>query len=317
MGRNPRRFWKKIMRLQQNNNSIFIYIILIFSMLFWGTSFVFTSILLNTLDPISIIFIRLLLSSAMLWIIVAVFFRNKKIPFKTYKWIAVLAFFEPFIYFLGETYGLQRVSPIITSLIVSTIPVFTAIVMRLFFNAKLTVINFIGIFISLSGVILMLVGKNMQMNVDSFGLILLFIAVLSAVGYGIVLNKLATNVHPVWLIAIQNSFGFLFFLPFYLIMRETPDFNHTSVLTLFNPQWEMWICILALSIFSSSLAFIFYSMSVRQLGVARCSVFANSTPIFTAITSFLLLGEHLTMVKIVGIFVVVFGLILTQRASHT
>ena len=312
MGRNPRRFWEK-MTLKQNNNSIFIYIILIFSMLFWGTSFVFTSIILNTLDPISIVFIRLLLSSAMLWLIILIFFRTKKIPFATYKWIAVLAFFEPFIYFLGETYGLQRVSPIITSLIVSTIPVFTAIIMRLFFNAKLTVINFVGIFISLSGVVLMLVGKNMEMNVDTLGLLLLFIAVFSAVGYGIFLNKLASNVHPVWLTAVQNSFGFLFFLPLYFVMRKTPNFNHDSVLTFFNPQWEMWICILALSIFSSSLAFIFYSMSVRQLGVARCSVFANSTPIFTAITSFILLGEHLSTMKIIGIFIVVFGLILTQR----
>jgi len=301
------------MTLRQNNSTIFTYTILIFSMLFWGTSFVFTSIILKTLDPISIIFIRLLISSAMLWLIIVIFFRREKVSLTTYKWIAILAFFEPFIYFIGETYGLQRVSPIITSLVVSTIPVFTAIVMRLFFNAKLTLINFVGIFISLSGVILMLVGKDMQFDVDILGLILLFIAVLSAVGYGILLNKLASNVHPLWLIAIQNTFGFIFFLPLYLIMREAPDFNHDSTLVLFNPQWEMWVCILALSVFSSSLAFIFYSMSVRQLGVARCSVFGNTTPIFTAITSYILLGEHLTMAKIIGIFVVVFGLILTQK----
>jgi drug/metabolite transporter (DMT)-like permease len=58
-----------------------------------------------------------------------------------------LAFSEPFIYFIGETYGLQRVSPVITSLIISTIPVFTAIFMRCFFRATLTWINFAGIFV--------------------------------------------------------------------------------------------------------------------------------------------------------------------------
>ena len=249
----------------------------------------------------------------MLWIVIALFFKKEKIPTATYKWIAVLAFFEPFIYFIGETYGLQRVSPVITSLVISTIPVFVAIVMRLFFKARLTVINFVGIFISLSGVVLMLIGKDMQMEVDVLGLVFLSIAVFSAVGYGILLNKLAANVHPIWLVALQNTFGFLFFLPLYIAMRKTPNYSHDTVFTFFSPQGEMWICILALSIFSSSLAFIFYSMSVRKLGVARSAVFANFIPVFTAITSFILLGEQLSMPKIAGILIVIFGLILTQR----
>jgi drug/metabolite transporter (DMT)-like permease len=303
------------MKLQQNNN-LFVYIILIFSMLFWGTSFVFTTIALEILDPISIVFIRLLISTVMLWIIVAIFFRKEKISFSLFKWIAVLAFFEPFIYFIGETYGLQRVSPVVTSLIIATIPVFTAIVMQLFFRVKLTTINFIGIFISLSGVVLILVGKNMQFDVDILGLLLLFLAVFAAVGYGILLNKLVSNVHPIWLITAQNTFGTLFFLPLYLVLRKTPNFDYATVFTFLSPQGEIWTCILLLSIFSSSLAFIFYSMAVRKIGIVRGIVFANLIPIFTAITSFFLLGEHLSITKIAGIFIVIFGLMLTQRKKY-
>lgn len=300
------------MKLQQNNN-LLIYIVLVFSMLFWGTSYVFTSVVLRILDPISIIFIRLLISSLMLWIIVAVFFRKEKIPLHLFKWIVVLAFFEPFIYFIGETYGLQRVSPVVSSLIIATIPVFIAIVMRLFFHAKLYAINFIGIFISLSGVVLMLVGKNMQLDVDILGILLLFFAVFAAVGYGIFLNKLAAKVNPVSLVAAQNTLGTIFFLPLYFIFRQPPNFNHTAAFTFLSPQGEMWTCILVLSIFSSSLAFIFYSMGVSKIGVARCSVFANLVPIFTAVFSYIILGEHLSITKTAGIFIVIFGLILTQR----
>ena len=284
-----------------------------FAMLFWGTSFVFTSIVLETLDPISIVFIRFIISSAILWIIVTAFYRKEKITLSTFKWIVVLAFFQPFIYFIGETFGLQRVSPVVTSLIISTIPVFTAIIMRLFFRANLTMINFMGIFISLAGVVLMIVGKNMQIEVDTVGLLLLCLAVFAAVGYGILLNRLAANVHPVWLIATQNTVSILYFLPLYLVLREAPNFNHASVFAFLTPQWEMWLCILALSIFCSSLAFIFYSMAVGKIGVARCTVFSNLTPIFTAITSFFILDERLSLAKIAGIFIVIIGLILTQR----
>jgi len=297
----------------QQNSNLFIYVILVLAMFFWGASFIFTSIVLETLDPISIVFIRILISAVLLWMIVAIFFRKEKIPSSLFKWIAVLALFQPFIYFICETYGLQRVSPVVTSLIISTIPVFTAIVMSMFFRAKLTAINFTGIFISLSGVVLMIVGKDMQIDVDPMGIILLFVAVFAAVGYGILLNKLSTNVHPVWLIAVQNTIAVIYFLPLFLALRESPNFDHATVFSFLTPQWEMWTCILTLSIFCSSLAFIFFTIAVGKIGVARSAVFSNLTPIFTAITSFFILGEHLANSKIIGIFIVIFGLILTQR----
>jgi len=301
------------MKKMKMKSNLLVYLILVIAMFFWGASFIFTSIVLKSLDPISIVFIRLVLSSALLWSIIAFFFRKEKIPFPIVKWIVVLAFFQPFIYFIGETYGLQRVSPVVTSLIISTIPVFTAIIMRLFFNARLTAINFVGIFISLLGVTLMIVGKNMQIDVDALGLFLLFIAVFAAVGYGILLNKLAANVHPVWLIAVQNSVAILYFLPIYLVLRQTPDFDHASVFAFLTPQLEMWTCLLILAVFCSSLAFIFFSMAVGKIGVARSTVFSNLTPIFTAVTSFFILGELLAATKIAGIVVVIVGLILTQR----
>lgn len=322
LGRSSGGFWKKIInaestKMQNKQNNTFTYILLTFSMLFWGTSYVFTSIVLQSLDPISIIFFRLIISAVMLWIIIAIFFRKDKVPFSTFKWIMLLAIFEPLIYFIGETYGLQRVSPVVASLIISTIPVFTAIVMRCFFHAKLTWINFLGIFISLSGVVLMIVGKNMEIDVDPLGLLFLMIAVLSTVGYGILLNKLASDVHPVWLIAGQNTFGVFYFLPLFFILGQTPDFEHVSTFSFLSVQTEMWLSIVILSVFSSSLAFIFYSMSVRKIGVARSNVFTNLIPIFTAITSFFLLGERLTILKLIGILIVIFGLILTQKKKSS
>jgi len=299
--------------LKMKNSNFYIYVFLVFAMFFWGASFIFTSIVLETLDPISIVFIRILISAVLLWAIVAIFFRKEKIPSSLFKWIAVLALFQPFVYFIAETYGLQRVSPVVTSLIISTIPVFTAIIMRMFFKARLTTINFVGIFISLSGVVLMIVGKNMQLDVDFLGIILLFIAVFAAVGFGILLNKLSTNVHPVWLIAVQNTIAVIYFLPLFLALRASPNFDHATVLSFLTPQWEMWVCILILSIFCSSLAFIFFTVAVGKIGVARSAVFSNLTPIFTAITSFFILGEQLATSKITGIIIVIFGLILTQR----
>ena len=145
-----------------------------------------------------------------------VMFPQQEYAFPLYgviQYLLLLAFCEPFVYFLGETYGIERVSPVVASLVISTIPVFTAIVLTIFFRTKLNRLNQIGILVSFVGIVLMILGKNMQLQVDMIGLLFLLIAVAASIGYGLILTKLSAQVHPIWLIAFQNTVGLILFLP--------------------------------------------------------------------------------------------------------
>ncbi|HQB20080.1 MAG TPA: EamA family transporter, partial [Bacteroidales bacterium] len=51
---------------------------------------------------------------------------------------------------------------------------------------------------------------------------------------------------------------------------------------------------------------------VKNIGVAKSNVFSNLIPIFTAITSFILLNEAMTANKIIGMIVIITGVILAQ-----
>ena len=75
----------------------------------------------------------------------------------------------------------------------------------------------------------------------------------------------------------------------------------------------MWFCIIMLAVFCSTLAFIFYILAVKRIGVAKSSVFTNLIPIITALISYFLLDEKFTPLKIAGIIIVILGLVLTQR----
>jgi drug/metabolite transporter (DMT)-like permease len=251
----------------------------------------------------------------MLWLVVLLFYRKETFALKNFKPLLLLTFFEPFVYFIGETYGLQRVSPVITSLIISTIPIFTALSSRVIFHTKLLKINVLGIIISFIGVVSMLISPNMSFETDGIGLLLLLLAVLSAVVYGFILNKLASKMHPVLLIASQNTIGVLYFVPLCLFSGEKLQIMPVAdvvLLSSLSPTMTFWVCLLILSVFSSSLAFIFYSFSVKQIGITRSNIFTNLIPIFTAITSYILLGEQLTGLKIAGIILIILGLILVQ-----
>ena len=122
-----------------------VYILLLSAVFFWGVSFVFSKIVLQYMDAFSILFFRLLFSSILLIPILLLFYRQYAIKIRHIKFLALLSFFEPFLYFIGETFGLQRVSPTITALVISTIPVLQLSVYFVY-KIKLLKINVLELF---------------------------------------------------------------------------------------------------------------------------------------------------------------------------
>jgi drug/metabolite transporter (DMT)-like permease len=75
---------------------------------------------------------------------------------------------------------------------------------------------------------------------------------------------------------------------------------------------ESLIPLLKLAVFASSLAFLFYTYSVQKLGAVKANIFTNLIPVLTAFFSFVFFKENLLLHNIIGIFIVISGLILSQ-----
>ncbi len=283
-----------------------VYLLATLSMLFWGMTFIWSKIVFNYYNPIATITIRLLISSLILYLILFLFFRKQIVyPKGDMKWFILLAFFEPFLYFIGESFGLQKVDATITAVLISTIPVFAAIMGYYFLNEKISQKNVIGIFISFLGVILMLLNDSLNLNAPIDGVLLVLLAVFSAIGYGTMLKKVSVKYHPILIIFIQNTIGFVLFLPLFLLF----DLN-CVINTKLNV--ELVSSILMLSVFGSSIAFIFYTFAIREIGMAKANVFTNLIPIFTAVGSFILLKEMFTTYKLIGMILAIIGVYLSQ-----
>jgi len=116
---------KKILQKirEEKGKLVFTYSLVILAMVFWGFSFIWTKMLLHDLKPISIITFRLLISVIFLIIVGISIKRLQKLKFEDVGLIVLLAFMEPFMYFLGETNGLKYVSATISSILIALIPV--------------------------------------------------------------------------------------------------------------------------------------------------------------------------------------------------
>src|SRR5690606_10806177 len=165
--------------------------------------------------------------------------------------------------------------------------------------------NIIGFVFSFVGVSLVVLNQSFRFDASPLGVGLEFIAVVAAIAYSIVLRKVVYRYNSLTIIAYQNLIGIILFLPIWLWV----DFND-FIATSFHPQ--AFRAIVLLAVFASTLAFVFFTQSIRQIGVNRSNTFVNLIPVFVAILSFIVLKEELGLQKILGILVVISGLFLAQ-----
>lgn len=286
-------------------STIRIYGAVILAMIFWAFSFIWFKMANENLRPVTIVFLRLIFAIVLLTSYLTLKKRFLKIRKSDYKLFFFLALFEPFFYFLGESYGLTYVSATVCSVLISTIPVFAAIGARLLFREKLTLLNYSGIVISFIGVVIFVLNREGTFSYSIKGIILILVAVFSAVGYNLTLSRLVDHYSPIYIVNVQNIIGAVLFLPLFLTMELNPFLE-------LNFNFRMFIPVILLAAFASCAAFILFAFSVRNLGLMKANVFTNSIPIFTAFFSFLILREKLTAFNLVGMAVVITGLYMSQ-----
>lgn len=286
-------------------NSPRVFIALSLSMIFWSFSYVWVKIAYESFQPITTIALRLLLSTVLMCVLLIPMRKLQPIAREDRKWFLLMAFFEPFLYYMGESFGLKYVSSSLAAVIIATIPLFTPVLAYLFFREKLSFINVVGIVISVAGVGLTVAGKNSGMEAPLKGIMLMFFAVAAALFYGLLLRRLSGKYNPFTIVTVQNGIGILFFLPI-LLMTEWSTFITTM------PTTKAITAVVLLSVFASSLAFILFAYGISQIGLSKANVFTNAIPAFTAIIAWFMLGEPLTVQKIVGVVIVMSGLYVSQ-----
>jgi drug/metabolite transporter (DMT)-like permease len=286
------------------------YVALVFSMIFWSFSFVWFKIANKDYDPIAIIFIRLCISIVFLSVYLWVTGRFIRVKKEDRKYFFLLALFEPFLYFLGESFGLTYVSSTVGSVIISTIPVFAVIFAWVLYRERLKLINYLGVVLSFIGVLIFITTSTGSIEMNPRGLALMFLAVVSAVGYNMVLHRLTHQYNPVTIVNMQNIIGAILFLPLFLII-DLKKVLATGIVA------ESFGSIVLLAIFASCGAFVLFAWSVRYVGIARGNIFSNLIPVFTAIFAYFVIGDRLTARNGIGMAVVIAGLFLSQARKST
>lgn len=285
-----------------------IYIASLFAIILWGMSYIWTDQLIGQGIPIFyFVFVRIFMAGTVLFLFNTAYARIKRIQREDLGKFLLLAFFEPFIYFICETIGLKLTeSPTISAMVIATIPLFSIGAGIVFFREKINGVNIIGILLSLVGIVLVAMAKGDLGEHFVWGIVLLLIAVIAEVGHASITKSLSGNYPSQTIVMYQFLIGSIYLFPLF-IWKGLDGFNLEVYF-----DGDVWYPIICLAILCSSLAFSLWVSTIKNLGVAKSSIFSALIPVAAAIIAWVIGHELLNQRQWIGIGISTLGVILSQ-----
>ena len=301
-------------------------------MLIWAAAGIAVKEALILFQPLTLIVIRFTIA-VLLMLIIGLIFRNndilglQHIAKKDIPLFILGGVFQPFLYFIFETYTYQSfTSPTIAEALLSTQPVLAPIFAFVLLKERVTRNNIFGILISTIGVLmLLLIGNNDYAMGSTWGVLLAILTVSMSVSYSVILRKIPTHYSPITIVFYVQTFALLLFYilwggtgEYKMLLNDTTQLLHNTTQLLPNTTQLLHstIAVLYLAVFASVAAFVFFCYTVRHIGVTRANVFNNIRPVFTALLMGLLFGEVLPLAKWMSILLIITGLFITQRNTQ-
>ena len=277
------------------------YLALLAVTIFWGSSFVSSKLVLETIPPMSLAFFRYLFAFITLFTFFIIFEKDKKLNKQDYKHLVLSSGIGIFIYFIGEYNALNYISASTASIIVSLLPVFMLVTNFFVFKDKITLFKVGVIVLTLIGVVMVVEADfRVMFNESLIGYSLMVMGVSAWVIYSLSTVKMRKNNSNIKVITYQSGFALLLFAPF-----AVSNLNIVNQL-----DFNLWTNMIYLGVFASGLAFYLYVYSLKILGTLPVSIFGNTVPVVTVITGYIFLQETLTLIQLLGGSIIVMTLLI-------
>lgn len=274
-------------------------ILLLITSLLWGGNFVVGKSLVGHASPMTLTTLRW--GIAVICLFPIVWLKEKKLfpPKEAILPLFLMGVTGVVFFNIFQFWALEHTSATNVGLISTLNTISIAACSALFLKEKINIWQITSMIISFFGVTLVLSkGKidalfSLHFNIGDWWMM----AAVCIWGIYSVCSRWATKkTTPMMSTLYSGIFGLIILIPF-----NISDFTISNVNTSFLGS------ILYTGVISTVLCMVFWNIGVQKLGATTAGIFLNFNPIFTAILAFLLLGEQMTWIQIVGSMIVIGG----------
>lgn len=276
----------------------------------FGFSFMFTKMSMQYASPMTVIADRYIVAFGGLTAVMLL--TRTKIRFVKNIWkLIVMSIFQPVLYFVFESYGIEMTTSAFSSIMISLIPVVSMISGIVFLKEVPSPMQYVFTAISVAGVIITALAGRADGTVTILGVLLLLGAVLSSVAYNTASRKISEQFSALERTYAMTVIGLVVFVTVAVI--ENIHNPQNIIIHFTNPSYA--IAVLYLGIVSSVVAFLLLNYANTHLPVAKTTVFSNITTVVSVFASALFLDEKFTSVTVIATIMIIIGVWGVQALS--
>ena len=284
-------------------------------MAIWGSTFVFTKILLvNGLSPAQIFTLRFIIAYILLLIFELTFRRQSFRLFSNSRRdelvMLLLGISGGSMYFLTENAAMLYTTATNTSLIVCSCPLFAMLLVALAYrqSEKFTRMQVAGSLIACAGMAAVVLNGRFVLHLSPKGDMLAFGACLCWAVYSLLMKTVTERYSTFFITRKVFFYGLLTILPYYLAV---PGFPSMEVIFSSQVIWNL----LFLGVVASMVCFLVWNWVIHQLGAVVATNWVYFNPITTILFAWWLLHEQITPWFLFGTALILTGMYLCGRVA--
>ena len=286
-------------------------LLLLLTMAVWGSTFMVTKELIAVWPPFTVALVRVAVGT----LVLLPFALSRKSPGVRLPWPTIwwMGFIGVALYYVVFNMAMLYVSASQGALVQSSIPAMTALVAVLWLRERATALRWLGIAMSVGGVLIVFSGSASDSTGSSLlGSLLMFVSVVCWGLYTALAKRVAGFDTLVITVAVTGT-GALLLLPLASYEIVTANLAGDGLPPL---PWIGWVELAYLGGIASGLAYLLYNASLRHLDASEVGVYTNLIPIVGVLSGVVVLGDPLSARAIIGGVVVMFGVWITSRAER-
>ena len=276
----------------------------------WGTTFVWTKLLIiNGLSPAQIFTLR--------FIIAYVLLTGFSMWRGRHKWLSdnwrdeltmmALGLTGGSMYFLTENESLRFTTATNTSLIVCSCPLFAMLIIALFYRSeRFSARQVWGSIVALAGMAAVVLNGHFVLHLSPLGDTLAFSACLCWALYTLLMKPVMGRYPAMFITRKVFFYGILTILPYYIFVPDMPSWD-----VLMRP--EVALNLLFLGSVASMLCYLTRSWCMKGLGAVVCTNWVYVNPITTIIAAWLILDDQITAYFLIGSILIIAGMYLSSK----
>ncbi len=282
------------------------------AVVFWGTSFVATKLALRELSPVTLVFLRFAQGSFLMAVLLLVRREMAWPPRDTWRWLLLMGFVGVFVHQLLQVNGLKLTSATTTGWLIGLIPLWTAILSRLWLKERMNPQKVFGLLLGFVGAVLLITRGEISAKLLSLpatrGNLLVLLSTLNWAVYSVLGHGTLRRLGAVRATAGAMILGWLMLTPLFLAHAGWSELAHVSA--------TGWISVVFLGVGCSGLGYLFWYGALERLEASRVAAFLYLEPLVTLGAAALILGERAGLLTLVGGAVVLAGVLLVEKAPR-